>query len=62
MKQLINPIRNFASDEDGAQVLEYALIIAVVSIAMVTALSTLNGNFATFITRLVNCLTTPACV
>jgi pilus assembly protein Flp/PilA len=62
MKQLINPIRNFASDEDGAQVLEYALIIAVVSLAMVIALSTLNGNFGTFITRLVNCLTTPACV
>src|SRR3569832_1755043 len=49
-----NSIRSFAKDEDGAQVVEYALIIAVVSIALVIALSALTANgggFATFITR-----------
>ncbi|NEX61043.1 Flp family type IVb pilin [Noviherbaspirillum galbum] len=51
-------------EEDGAQVIEYALIIAVVSIALVAALQALTANgggFATFITRVTTCLTTAAC-
>ena len=55
-------IRSFATEEDGAQVIEYALIIAVVSIALVIALSTITGsNFSGFITRVNTCLTTNAC-
>jgi pilus assembly protein Flp/PilA len=54
-------ITSFAKDEEGAQVVEYALIIAVVSIGLVVALRGLNGNFATFITRVGNCLTGGAC-
>jgi pilus assembly protein Flp/PilA len=48
---------SFAKDEEGAQVVEYALIIAVVSIGLVVGLRALNGNFADFITRVANCLT-----
>ena len=56
-------IRSFAKDEDGAQVVEYALIIAVVSIALVIALQglTTGGYFATFIGRVASCLTTAVC-
>jgi pilus assembly protein Flp/PilA len=56
-------VRSFANDEDGAQVIEYALIIAVVSIALVLALQglTKGGYFANFITRVANCLTTATC-
>jgi pilus assembly protein Flp/PilA len=58
-----NSIRSFAKEEEGAQVVEYALIIAVVSIALVVALKTLNGaNFTTFIGRVGTCLTSSACV
>lgn len=56
---------SFARDEDGAQVVEYALIIAVVSIALVIALQALTvagGGFAVFITRVTTCLTTAVCV
>ena len=57
-----NFLRSFAKDEEGAQVVEYALIIAVVSIALVIALKGLNGNgFNTFINRVTNCLTTATC-
>lgn len=67
---LLNVLKNFwlqfASDEEGAQVVEYALIIAVVSIALVLALGglfTAGGPFVTFIGRVTTCLTTPnACV
>lgn len=61
MNKLFNSIRSFAIEEDGAQVIEYALIIAVVSIALVIALSALDGNFTTFITRVGTCLTTSSC-
>ena len=54
----------FASEEDGAQVVEYGLIIAVVSIALVIALSQIadnGGPFSAFITRVTTCLTTANC-
>ena len=67
MNKLITAIKSgtvkFARDNEGAQVVEYALIIAVVSIALVLALQALGGGqFATFITRVTNCLTTATCV
>jgi len=54
---------NFASEEEGAQVIEYGLIIAVVSIALVAALATIAGGtpFADLATRLTACLTGGDC-
>lgn len=50
---------SFLADEDGAQIVEYALIVAVISIAMVLALQPvlLSGEIGNFIGRLTNCLT-----
>ena len=63
MDKLISSIRSFAIEDDGAQVVEYALIIAVVSIALVIALKALGGgSFSTFIARVNTCLTSSACV
>ena len=65
MNKLINSIRSFAIEEDGAQVVEYALIIAVVSIGLVILLSTLlnsGGAFSSFVTRVQACLGTNSCV
>lgn len=57
MNELMQNVRAFGRDEDGAQVIEYALIIAVVSITLVIALRNLNGNnFSGFIGRVGNCL------
>jgi pilus assembly protein Flp/PilA len=64
MNQISSTLRAFLREDDGAQVVEYALIIAVVSIALVIALSALTANgggFSTFITRVTNCLTTATC-
>ena len=58
MNSLFASIRSFAVEEDGAQVIEYALIIAVVSIALVIALRGITGaNFSGFIARVSTCLT-----
>lgn len=67
MKNFLGSVRlatkSFFEDEAGAQVVEYALIIAVVSIALVIALQGLGGgSFATFIGRVTTCLTTANCV
>jgi pilus assembly protein Flp/PilA len=68
MKNLLQAIgqstRGFLRDDEGAQVVEYALIIAVVSIALIVALKALTnngGSFSTFITHVSNCLTGVSC-
>ena len=54
---------SFARDEEGAQIVEYALIIAVVSIALIIALTAIGGtNMSNFIARVSSCLTTAVCV
>ena len=63
-KAVKNGAVNFARDEEGAQIVEYGLIIAVVSIALVIALSQIASNggpFGQFVTRVTNCLTTATC-
>lgn len=59
MSKFLNTVKSFMRDDEGAQVIEYALIIAVVSIFLVIALRGLtNGTgFSTFIARVTNCLT-----
>jgi pilus assembly protein Flp/PilA len=61
LKSASQAIRSFGRDEEGAQVVEYALIIAVVSIILVVALRNLTGtSFTGFIGRVATCLTTSA--
>jgi pilus assembly protein Flp/PilA len=62
MNQLMNSIRSFAIEEDGAQIVEYALIIAVVSLGLILLLMGATGlDFSGFITRVNDCLTGPTC-
>jgi Flp pilus assembly pilin Flp len=48
----------FAREEDGAQVVEYALVIALVSIALAVGLSAVAGAvpFSALATRIASCL------
>jgi pilus assembly protein Flp/PilA len=61
MTRLLNSCHAFLHDEDGAEAIEYALIIAVITLMMVISLRDLDGNFGTFIQRVVNCVTTSSC-
>lgn len=62
MQALKQYFRNFAREEDGAQILEYALIVAVISLALIYAMATLaNTNFQTWITKVGTCLSTGVC-
>ena len=53
----------FVRDETGAQVVEYALIIALVSIAIVTALRGVvdDSSFTGFIAQVKSCLVGTSC-
>ena len=55
---------DFSRDEQGAQVVEYALIIAVVSIGLVVALGDsvtgLKTSFSTLVGRITTCFTAGA--
>ena len=57
-----NSISSFAKDEEGAQVVEYALIIATISIALIVLMAPIKTNFGAWVTRVTNCLTTATCV
>jgi pilus assembly protein Flp/PilA len=61
MNTINSSFARFAKDEDGAQVVEYALIIAVISIALVVflgdATAGLRSSFASLVTRLTTCFT-----
>jgi pilus assembly protein Flp/PilA len=56
--------KSFLADDSGAQVVEYALIIAVISIALVLALQPLSiaTSFGSFLARVTACLSGSACV
>jgi|EndMetStandDraft_2_1072991.scaffolds.fasta_scaffold2159189_1 pilus assembly protein Flp/PilA len=53
----------FLKDEKGAQIVEYALIIAVISLALILALEPLKvgTGIGGLIQELTNCLTTKVC-
>ena len=50
-------IYTFAKDEDGAQIVEYALIIATISIALIVLIDPLKTGFGAWVTRVTTCLT-----
>ena len=64
MKTFTPALVRFIKEEDGAQVVEYALIIAVVSIGLVSAFgsnSTLSTKFSELVASIGTCLTPGKC-
>lgn len=66
MNQFIKSVSTFIQEEEGSQVVEYALIIAVVSIGLVAALggttaNGLQGSFAALVDRVTDCFDGTAC-
>jgi pilus assembly protein Flp/PilA len=62
MQKFLSFCREFARDEDGAQAIEYALIVAVLSLFI---LGVLRGGVSTslnqWLTNVTTCLTTGTC-
>jgi pilus assembly protein Flp/PilA len=56
MNKLISSVRTFATEEDGAQILEYALIVAVISLTLIAAMATDKIGFSGWVTKVKDCL------
>ncbi|WBY02601.1 Flp family type IVb pilin [Ramlibacter tataouinensis] len=53
----MNMVRAFAHDDDGAQIIEYALIVAVVSLGLILLMMGTGGlDFTGWIGRVNDCL------
>ncbi|MBS0449732.1 MAG: Flp family type IVb pilin [Proteobacteria bacterium] len=58
---MLEQLRGLAVEEDGAQIIEYALIIAVVSLTLILAMNVTDLGFAGWLSRVKSCLTTTTC-
>lgn len=64
MNKLLSRMRRFSSDEEGAQIVEYSLIIAVVSIGLILLMKdgALFSGFTAWMSRVTTCLGAGPCV
>ncbi|HEY0886811.1 MAG TPA: Flp family type IVb pilin [Ramlibacter sp.] len=62
MNKFLQSVRSFAADDEGSEVVEYALIIALVSIVLTLALggAGLGDAFDSLATRVTTCFTSTA--
>jgi len=58
---MLNAIRTFVKEEDGASAAEYALLLVVITLGIVGAVTTLGNNISTAIHSAANCLTRGGC-
>jgi len=63
LKSLGLSAQSFLRDEEGAQIIEYALVVAVISIAIILAMksSLTNNMFNGWLARVQSCLTSTTC-
>jgi len=54
MKNMISTLRLLIADESGATLVEYSLVIGLISIACIVAISFLGGKVATFFSTVGN--------
>jgi len=57
---MLNAIRQFVKEEEGASAAEYALLLALVALGMVAATTTLGTNIGAAINAAANVIVPPA--
>ena len=62
-QQFGHSLQSFVRDEEGAQVIEYALLVAVVSLGLILLMKTdlLGTGFSAWITKVNACLSAGTC-
>ena len=58
---MLNVIRQFVKEEEGASAAEYALLLAIITLGISAAVVTLGTNISTAVTNAANCLTAAGC-
>ncbi len=59
MNAIFKSIKNFVNDEQGATAIEYGLMVALVSLAIVTGAALLGTNLGLMFTHISTCIATP---
>ena len=61
MRYLIDTVRAFVNDDNGAQVIEYALVLALIAVTVALALGNamtgIPASFVALASRVTDCLT-----
>jgi pilus assembly protein Flp/PilA len=60
MKRVMDVARAFARDEDGATMIEYALLVALIAIVVAAGLVTLGTAIKTKYSSVSDCVATPS--
>jgi pilus assembly protein Flp/PilA len=60
MKRVMNVLHAFVRDDDGATMIEYALLVALIAVVVAAALVTLGTTVQTKYSSVSNCIATPA--
>lgn len=60
MKQLLNVLHQFVRDDDGATMIEYALLVALIAVVVAVALVTLGTAVKTKFSSVSDCVATPS--
>ena len=53
-------IQRFARDEEGVTMIEYALLAALIAVALIVTIGTLEGGIQAVFTKIANCLNAAA--
>jgi pilus assembly protein Flp/PilA len=59
MNRLRNVVQAFVREEDGATMIEYALLVALIAVVVAVALVTLGTAIKTKYSSVSDCVTTP---
>ena len=46
MQNLLTKVKNFIREEEGASAVEYGLLVALIAVAIITAVTTLGTNLS----------------
>ena len=57
--KLVQFVKSFLREEDGAAAIEYGLIAALIAVAIIVGAGLLGTNLNGIFTRLANCMATP---
>jgi pilus assembly protein Flp/PilA len=59
MNRLGNLLRAFVAEEDGATMIEYALLVALIAVVVAVALVTLGTTISARYSQVSSCVSTP---
>jgi pilus assembly protein Flp/PilA len=58
--QLVNTVKSFVRNEEGQDLLEYALLVALIALVAIAAVTAAGGSVSTIFQRIADALKSPA--